>query len=169
MIFVKKHFTLQNRYFYRNEYMPLTRFRLPFVLTLCFCLSSLAVWAQMQENADEAFQQAAEHHRPVLLVFAGSDWCAPCIHFEKKILAEHSFQEFAGANLVLLKADFPQRTRQPDSLRKQNEALAEKYNPTGIFPYILVLRDNGNVVKILNYHNESPAQFIDEIKPLLLP
>ncbi|MBT1690704.1 thioredoxin family protein [Dawidia soli] len=145
------------------------RFRLPFVLTLCFFLSGLAAWAQVRENADEAFHQATEHHRPVLLVFAGSDWCAPCIHFEKKILAEHSFQEFADANLVLLKADFPQRARQSDSLRRQNEALAEKYNPSGVFPYILLLRDDGNVVKVLNYHNESPAQFIDEIKPLLLP
>jgi thiol:disulfide interchange protein len=169
MIFAGKHFAFQNRYFYRNEYMPLKRFRLSFALTLCLFLSGLATWAQVQENAEEAFQQAAEHHRPVLLVFAGSDWCAPCIHFEKTVLAEHSFQEFAGANLVVLRADFPQRTRQSDSLQKQNEALAEKYNPSGIFPYILLLRDNGNVLKVLHYHNESSAQFIDEIKPLLLP
>jgi thiol:disulfide interchange protein len=147
----------------------LRRVQLPFTLTLCLFLSGITAWAQVREDAAEAFQQAAEHHRPVLLVFAGSDWCAPCIHFENKILAEHSFQEFAGANLVVLRADFPQRARQSDALRKQNEALAEKYNPSGIFPYILLLRDNGNVVKVLNYHNESPAQFIDEIKPLLLP
>lgn len=149
--------------------MLLKRLQLSFTLTLCLFLSGLTAGAQVREDATEAFQQAAEHHRPVLLVFAGSDWCAPCIHFEKKILAEQSFQEFAGANLVVLRADFPQRTRQSDSLQKQNEALAEKYNPSGVFPYILLLRDNGQVVKVLNYHNESPAQFIDEIKPLLLP
>jgi thiamine biosynthesis lipoprotein len=131
-------------------------------------LISLSAWAQIQTDADEAFKISSATHKPILLVFAGSDWCAPCMRFEKTILKETAFQDFANDNLVILKADFPQREKLPASLQEQNEKLAERYNPKGIFPSFLLLRDDRSVLSSsLRYHNQSSSEFITEIKRLL--
>jgi thioredoxin-related protein len=124
--------------------------------------------AQVKENASEAFQIAGEAHRPVLLVFAGSDWCAPCMRLEKKILTDDSFKNFAELNLVILKAEFPQRKKLSAEVEKQNEALAEQYNPNGIFPYLVLLTADKQVISLINYHDQSPADFISELSAYLI-
>ena len=120
--------------------------------------------AQVQIDAEEAFRISSETDKPVLLVFAGSDWCANCIRFEKRILSATDFQTFAGENLVILKADFPQRTPLSSALQEQNASLAEKYNPKGEFPYLLLLTPGKSVLSSLVFSNQSPSEFIAEIK-----
>lgn len=139
-------------------------------LFIIFLLSGIAFFqlkpccAQVQNNAAEAFRIASESNKLILLVFAGSDWCAPCIRFEKKILSEDNFLDYARENLVILKADFPQRKQLPNSIQQQNALLAEQYNPNGLFPYLLLLRPEKSVVSALPYTNQSPREFIEEIK-----
>lgn len=123
--------------------------------------------AQVQNNAEEAFRIAKESNRPVLLVFAGSDWCANCIRFEKKILSAKEFLSFAGESIVILKADFPQRTPLSAPLQQQNASLAEQYNPNGVFPYLLLLTPAKSVLSSLQFSNQTPAEFIEEIKPYI--
>jgi thiol-disulfide isomerase/thioredoxin len=138
------------------------------ILLSCFLMISIISWGQIQTDAEEAFKISSETHKPVLLVFAGSDWCAPCMRFEKTILKESTFQHFASDNLVILKADFPQREKLPMSVQEQNEKLAERYNPKGIFPAFLLLRDDRTVLSSsLQFHNQSSTEFITEIKSLL--
>jgi len=120
--------------------------------------------AQVQNDAEVAFRISSETNKPVLLVFAGSDWCANCIRFEKKILSAADFQTFAKENLVILKADFPQRTSLSTSLQEQNASLAEKYNPKGEFPYLLLLTPAKSVLSSLAFSNQSSSEFIAEIK-----
>ena len=132
-----------------------------FVGAMCF---SYVCSAQIQNNAEEAFKMSSETNKPVLLVFAGSDWCANCIRFEKKILLALDFQSFARENLVILKADFPQRTPLSAALQEQNASLAEKYNPKGEFPYLLLLTPGKSVLSSLAFSNQSPSEFIAEIK-----
>ena len=124
--------------------------------------------AQVQNNAEEAFRISSETNKPVLLVFAGSDWCANCIRFEKKILSAADFQTFAQENLVILKADFPQRTPLSAALQEQNASLAEKYNPKGEFPYLLLLAPGKSVLSSLVFSNQSPSEFIAEIKSYIV-
>ncbi|HEY9009061.1 thioredoxin family protein [Ohtaekwangia sp.] len=143
--------------------------RVKYTIFFLLLIGSAAVQAQIQQRADEAFRLASETKRPVLLVFAGSDWCAPCIRFEKKILQEKTFQDFANENLVILEADFPQRKKLADDIKKQNEGLADQYNPAGQFPYIVLLRGDRTVLSPLHYNNESPLEFISEIKHYILP
>lgn len=135
-------------------------------LTLVF--GSVTAWAQVTTNAEEAFKVSSETKKPVLLVFAGSDWCAPCIRFEKKVMSENSFIRFADENLVVLKADFPQRAKLPAALQQQNEKLAEEYNPKGVFPLFLLLGIDRSVLSTLDYTNESSPEFISEIKSRLM-
>jgi thioredoxin-related protein len=121
-------------------------------------------YAQVQDSAEEAFRISSELNKPILLVFAGSDWCASCIRFEKKILTETNFMDFARENLVILKADFPQRKPLSSALQHQNALLAEQYNPKGLFPYLLLLGPEKSVVSPLPYSNQSPLEFIEEIR-----
>jgi thiamine biosynthesis lipoprotein len=123
--------------------------------------------AQIYEQKDIAFEKAKTENKPVFLVFSGSDWCMPCIKFEKKILTDPGFMVFAKENLVILNADFPQRVNQEKALLMQNEELAEKYNPQGYFPHLLLLNANGDVLTTLQYINQSAAEFIDEFEPYL--
>ncbi|MFZ6009050.1 MAG: thioredoxin family protein [Bacteroidota bacterium] len=137
------------------------------LLSLVVSIFTVSCFAQIQDDAEEAFRISSETHKPVLLIFAGSDWCAACMRFERNILSEISFQDFADKNLVLLKAEFPQRKKLPTSIREQNDALAEQYNPKGIFPYLLLLRSEKTVVSLISYNNQSPVEFISELKSLL--
>lgn len=106
--------------------------------------------------------------RPVLLIFSGSDWCQPCIRFEKQVLTDSAFQNFATTQMTVLKADFPQRKKLPDAQRRENERLAERYNPEGKFPYIVLLRPDGTVQAVLSADAENGAAFISQIKNQLL-
>lgn len=132
-----------------------------------FLVQPLLCTAQIEHDAQEAFRIAGETQKPVLLVFAGSDWCAPCIRFEKQVLTENDFLEFAKENLVVLKADFPQRKKLPDGEQEQNDTLAEQYNPKGVFPKIVLLRGNKTVVSTFSYNNETSEEFITQIKDSL--
>ena len=137
------------------------------IIVSILLVQSIFCFAQIESNADQAFRHASESQKPVLLVFAGSDWCAPCIRFEKQVLTESGFQEFAKNNLVILRADFPQRKQLPDAEQKQNDSLAEQYNPKGEFPKIVLLREDKSVVSSLIYSNQSSGEFISQIKDSL--
>jgi hypothetical protein len=75
--------------------------------------------------------------------------------------------DFANENLVILRADFPQREKLPEAIQQQNEKLAALYNPKGAFPAFVLLRDDRSVLSSLQYNNQSPLEFITEIKSLL--
>ena len=137
----------------------------PFTLLLILLFFGIGVTiAQVQDNAEDVFRVSQETNKPVLLVFAGSDWCAPCIRFDKNILDKSEFQNFAKDNLVILKADFPQRKPLPKNLEEQNALLAEKYNPKGLFPYLILIRPAKSVISSVSYENQSPKEFIEELK-----
>jgi thioredoxin-related protein len=140
--------------------------RIIVLLTLStFLLTPETAWTQqLMEDPDSAFSMAAQAGKNVLLVFSGSDWCIPCIRFEKKILADSAFQRFAGEKLVILLADFPQRKKIRPSLRAQYEALAEQFNPLGNFPQIVLLNPDKKLVATFSYTDQSPPDFISEIR-----
>ena len=105
-----------------------------------------SVW---QHDFEKAKKEAREKHELILLNFSGSDWCIPCIRMEKEIFASDAFEKMADTSLVLVNADFPRlkKNQLSKELQKQNEWLADKYNPKGIFPYTLLLDENGKVLK----------------------
>ncbi len=144
-------------------------FNFRILLFLVFLLSCSFLQAQNSNNLNEAIQQAQSNNKKILLIFSGSDWCRNCIHFDKQILQNPDFISFADQQLVLLNCDFPQRKKLPPDLIKQNETLAEKYNPQGDFPAILLLNADKTVIADIGYSNQSPAQFIGEVKKHLPP
>src|ERR1700749_4812646 len=112
--------------------------------------------------------EAAQNHKLILINFSGSDWCGPCIRLRKEILESSTFENYAKDHLILVRADFPrQKKNQLDAAQvKRNEALADKYNPDGKFPFTLLLDKNGKVLKAWDgYPNEPPEKFVSDINP----
>lgn len=99
-------------------------------------------------SSDQAFEQAQNLDRPVLIVFSGSDWCAACIRFKRDVLSKPAFTNFATQELILLNVDFPRRkkNRLPKPLVQKNEALAAQYNQEGLFPRAVLVDAQGKVL-----------------------
>ncbi len=128
-----------------------------------FIFSSLSTFSQnWLTDFDSAKQEATQKDQKIVLVFSGSDWCAPCIKLDKEIWTSKEFKEYADSNLVMLKADFPRRKK--NALTKeqqaQNNGLAERYNQNGFFPLVVMLDKEGNVLGETGYLKRSPKEFI---------
>ncbi|MDB5228098.1 MAG: hypothetical protein JWN78_2291 [Bacteroidota bacterium] len=141
----------------------MNRFTLLFITGVCFCNGLVA---QDFIDKDSIFQRASTEQKNIFMVFSGSDWCANCIRFDKQILMNPDFQSFINSNVFYLNADFPQRKKQPLGLVAQNEALAERYNPNGVFPTLLLIAPNNKIIP-LSYRQETAHQFIDKMKKAL--
>lgn len=139
------------------------------MLLLLFCMITTFAQAQTTTNQDEAIRWAKEKDKAILLVFSGSDWCQPCIRFDKNVLQEATFQRYVEEALVVLKCDFPQRSQLSAKEMEQNEALAERFNPKGAFPKLVLLDDTFEPITTLTYKSQATSQFIDEIKQQLSP
>jgi thioredoxin-related protein len=124
---------------------------------------SFAPW---QPDFETAKKTAAEKNKYILLNFSGSDWCAPCIRLHKEVFESNEFQTLANQALVLYNADFPRskKNQLPKELQQSNEALADKYNPLGKFPYTVVMTANGQVIKSWEGYSNNSTQFIEQIK-----
>jgi thioredoxin-related protein len=109
---------------------------------------------------------ASQQHKLILLNFSGSDWCGPCIRLHKEIFETETFRKYADSNLVLLNVDFPRMKKNQLSkeLQKNNDDLAEKFNPKGIFPYTLLLDDQGKIIQAWEgFPKGTPQDFINQI------
>ncbi|SDW50097.1 thioredoxin family protein [Flavobacterium degerlachei] len=111
----------------------------------------------------KATTEANAQNKPVILVFAGSDWCAPCIKLDKAIWQSEAFKSYSATNYILERADFPKKKQNQltEELKKQNQNLAEKYNQDGIFPLVVVLDSNGKVLGKTSYKNVTPEEYIE--------
>lgn len=118
---------------------------------LLICLFSITQisFSQQVNTLESSLTKAKQKHKKVLLYFSGSDWCAPCIKFKKTFIQNEAFQSFASENLIIVNADFPRLKKNALSAEQttENEKLADKYNANGNFPLVLVLDENGKVIK----------------------
>jgi thiamine biosynthesis lipoprotein len=119
------------------------------------------------QNPNKAFNLAQKTGKKVMLVFSGSDWCIPCIQFNKKILSDSTFLRFAADNLVLLEADFPQHKKITAPLRLQYDSLAAAFNPEGAFPHVVLLSPEKELMTIVPVTQQSSSDFIITLKQLL--
>ena len=102
-----------------------------------------------------------------LLVFSGSDWCLPCIRFEREVLQAPTFRVFSEEHLIIEKADFPQHKNLSKKEVQHNESLAEKYNPQGYFPHVLLLDGQRKVLLQISTNRGDADNVIAQIKPYL--
>ncbi len=146
--------------------------RIAFILLLLITFSAssqnstpldTSIW---KSNYDLLLVQSKETGKPILMVFSGSDWCKPCIKLREQILVSPEFSEWSIANVYCLSLDFPAQKKNAlsDAQREHNEKLAERFNPDGVFPLLIVV-DSNEVVLFSNGYKDIPAsEYITEIQ-----
>ncbi|MBO0331237.1 thioredoxin family protein [[Muricauda] lutisoli] len=130
---------------------------------ILFCQNLMA--QDWQIDFDEAQDLAQKNNKNIVLVFQGSDWCAPCIKLDREIWSSSEFQDLAKDRFVMLKADFPRRKKNqlPEAQEARNKSLAAKYNPNGYFPYVVVLNSSGKVLGQTGYEKTSPKAYFNKL------
>lgn len=133
-----------------------------FLLSLLL-LSINSVFSQNWEtDFAKAKNLSSKEHKPIILVFQGSDWCAPCMKLDREIWSTDTFKKYANEHYIMLKADFPKRKKNalsPEQTAK-NATLAEKYNKNGIFPFVVILDSNGKILGETGYKKITPDEYI---------
>ncbi len=120
---------------------------------------------EWQTKFEQAKQLATEQNKAIVLVFQGSDWCAPCIKLDKEIWSQPEFKALAKDKLVMLKADFPRKKKNklPQELQNQNNKLAELYNPQGHFPLAVVLNNKGDLLGKIGYKKIGSKAYFEKL------
>jgi thioredoxin-related protein len=125
--------------------------------------SAESAWLTDYKKAQE---EAKAGNKILLLNFTGSDWCGWCKKFDKEILLQPQFKDFARDNLVIVELDFPRAKPQTPELRTQNRELAQQYEIVG-FPTIVVLSADGQKLwRYDGYFPDGPAAFIAQLQKL---
>lgn len=132
-------------------------------------LAALPVEARVKApwltNYTEALGKAKKEDRKVFLFFTGSDWCGWCMRLEREVLRMPEFTDFAAENMVLVKLDFPRRTRLPAAEAAENQRLAKEYGVRG-YPTVVVLNSKGERVGEMGYQEGGPRPFIEQIRSM---
>jgi thioredoxin-related protein len=119
-------------------------------------------------NFEEAKKEAVTQNKNILLVFSGSDWCAPCIKLDNVVWKSQDFKLESEKCWVIYKADFPKKKANQLSpeLTEINNKLAEKYNNNGSFPLVILLDKTAKVIGMTGFKNISAADYIQLIHSL---
>lgn len=113
-------------------------------------------------NLEEAVKVAQEENKNILVNFTGSDWCGWCIKLNKEVFSQDEFGKYADDNLVLVKLDFPRKTKLPEWEQEYNNKLMYKYGVRG-FPTILLLNSDGNLVLKTGYQPGGAVSYVKHI------
>ena len=138
------------------------------MLILLFFIATIGYSQEWKTNFEEAKKEATEQNKKILLVFSGSDWCAPCIKLDKNIFQSDFFKKEAKKKWILLKADFPKKkgNQLSPELTESNKQLAEKYNKQGNFPLVILLDSNGKVIGMRGYENIDAEMYVEIINSI---
>ncbi|WP_058105485.1 thioredoxin family protein [Maribacter dokdonensis] len=130
---------------------------------------STAIAQDWLTDFTEAKELAKTHNLPIVLVFQGSDWCAPCIKLDRSVWSTDEFKKYAIDHYIMLQADFPRRKKNalPVVQLNKNKVLAEKYNRQGIFPFVVVMNADGKVYGETSYKKLSPKEYIEELNSFI--
>ncbi|MFD2585894.1 thioredoxin family protein [Croceitalea marina] len=141
-----------------------------YLLVSVILFFSVGVSAQdWKQDYGEALEKATKENKPLILVFSGSDWCTPCKRLDKNIWTSEKFIQFSSEKYVLYKADFPRKkiNKLPQEQLDQNKRLAERFNPKGHYPLVLVLDKSEQVLGSTGYQKISPEAYIAVLNSFL--
>lgn len=123
--------------------------------------------ASWMTDWEAAKAESASTGKPILILLTGSDWCTWCIKLEKAVFETKTFADFADENLVLMMADFPRKTKLPEEVAKQNEALKKQYLADG-YPTVWLLDAKGEKLSAdLGEIGHDPDAWVAKLKELI--
>lgn len=143
-----------------------TLFILAFAIFGSFSALNAQEWLT---DFNKAKDKASAEHKPIILVFQGSDWCAPCMKLDREIWSTEAFKNYAKTNFVMLQADFPRKKKNTltEAQIEANAKLAAVYNKNGFFPFVVVLDAKGKVLGETGYKKTSPENYIKELNAFI--
>jgi thioredoxin-related protein len=140
------------------------------LLFIIFILSINCLQAQNWiTDFTTAKEEAVKNNKPIILVFQGSDWCAPCIKLDHEIWSTKVFKNYSKEHYIMLQADFPRKKKNKlsDKQTEGNKQLAETYNKQGFFPFVVVLDYEGNILGQTSYKKTTPENYIKELNSFI--
>ena len=116
----------------------------------------------------DAVLQAKNEDKVLVVQFAGSDWCSPCIRLEDQVLDQTEFVTYKE-KFVWIKADFPRKkaNRLSAKQQEQNDFLAEKYNIKGSFPLLVFIDTDEKIIGTIGYQAKSTTEYIALIEKII--
>lgn len=117
------------------------------------------------EIPNDLQQKATAENKNIAVYFCGSDWCANCNKFKRETLQVPAIDSLLHTDFVYYVADFPQGIKQDKALVASNEFLAEKLNPAGEFPVLVIADANWNI-KAKIYRGNPEASIIQKLNLL---
>ncbi|MEK6154736.1 thioredoxin family protein [Flavobacteriaceae bacterium 3-367] len=132
------------------------------ILITALLFSCCLLGQDWKGNYAEALLASKQESKPLVLVFSGSDWCGPCKRLDRNIWQSEAFKAYASQHYILYNADFPRKktNKLPEEKINANKQLAERYNPKGHFPLVLVLNGQEEVLGKTGYEKVSPDAYL---------
>ena len=137
--------------------------RILFILIATFIVMNVAIAQDWHADLEEAKTLAATQDKTIVLVFQGSDWCAPCIKLDREVWNTDTFKTYAEDHFIMVQADFPRKKANAlsETQTATNAQLAETYNKRGVFPFVVVMDNKGVVLGETSYKKTSPEGYIE--------
>lgn len=124
-------------------------------IILVFAFLLCGVIGQAQElnwhtDMNKATEASLKENKPLLLFFTGSDWCGWCIKLQRDVLKTNEFATWAMQNVILVELDFPRNKPQDQTLKMQNQQLAQTFGIQGYPTVWLVnpVKDANNKINL---------------------
>ena len=112
----------------------------------------------------DATAKAGKEKKLLFLDFTGSDWCGWCKKLDAEVFSKPEFIQYAAKNLVMLKADFPRKTPQDETLKRNNAALQKTFHVDAFPTYILLNANGDELGRQAGYLPGGPDAFIKELE-----
>ena len=110
---------------------------------------------------------AKKQHKPIVMLFTGSDWCPPCRAMHRDLFMNKEFIELSK-KVVLVYVDFPRRKPMSTEQRQKNQELRMRFRPRGGVPAMVAVTPDGKLIKeIVGYRFGYPSGHIKYIKAVI--
>ncbi len=141
----------------------------PILALFVYSYAFAAIGQTWEVDYAHAVKMAKEDNKTLVVVFSGSDWCAPCIKLDREIWQSEYVKSNNNEQFIFYKADFPIKKVNRLSADKAdtNAALAARLNPRGHFPLVVVLDADGNATGALGYKKISPQNYFEQLNRLV--
>jgi len=144
------------------------------IIILSLLLGWQYISAQTHENSqlhwytdfEQAKAVAKKEHKPILMLFTGSDWCPPCRLMHNELFPDKDFNEIAE-KVVLVMVDFPRRKQLSAEQKKQNALLKEKFHRGGVPTFVAITPDEEFLGKMSGYGFGLQSRYIDFFKTMI--
>jgi len=115
---------------------------------------------------EQAKKVAKKEHKPIVMLFTGSDCCPPCKMMHNELFVNKDFIKLSN-KVVLLMVDFPRRKPMSAEQRRKNGQLQQKFHRGGVPTFVAVSYNEKVLGKISGYMRGKPERDIAFFKSVI--